>query len=643
MLLKRILNSVRVMSYRHLLPDILVIGASVYMSLFLRVGLDEKLASHYTTVLFYLPVIIAIRLSVFVVFDVYSILWRYFSVADVVKITRAVVASSGLIIAASFFLGEELGRLPRSVYLIDTVIVLVGVLSSRLLRRILYESHDRKGYRDGRRTLIYGAGTNGKMLGNRYLADRSQDSFLLGFIDDDPRKVGLSIAGVRVLGSFDDLESLLQRLNITQLILASNSMKSERVLEIMKIARRFNIMPRRVDSWIGQKATKEVVIERKINLSDLLNRSVREVDLTALRSLIKGKRVLVTGAGGSIGQEISRQVHAADPSRLAILDHSELNLYEIDKELRLSTTDTERVIPILLDLKDGAAVQTRIRDFRPEVIFHAAAYKHVHLVEANPYSAILNNVLSTLNVLEAAQKVGTDYFVLISSDKAVNPAGVMGATKRVCELLVTAFGKSESKHYVSVRFGNVLGSSGSLIPLLEKQIDEGGPVTVTHQDMTRYFMTIPEAVSLVLKAATIAKPGEINVLKMGDPVKILDVAKAMITLKGFKEEEIQIVFTGLRPGEKLYEELYIKGDELLTEHPDILTLPDGDADPDLFGQSPERLIEQVRHLLSLAQQSNVESIHVLNGLVKSAYVPPDNVLEESRRVTFLIQAQKRDN
>jgi FlaA1/EpsC-like NDP-sugar epimerase len=643
MFLQQIARSFRVVTIRHLLPDIVIVGFCIYFSLFLRVGFNEKLALHYFTLLYYLPVIFAIRFSVFILFDVYSILWRYFSVADVIKITRAVLVSTGLIIAASFFLGDYLGRLPRSVYLIDSFLLLVGMLSSRLVRRVIYESRDQKGYREGRRTLIYGAGKAGKMLANRFLADRTQDSFLLGFVDDDVRKVGLSIGGVRVLGSFEDLDNLLQRNSITQLIIASNSLPSSRVLEIMKIARRFNIMPRRVDSGLNQKSLKDVAIERKINLSDLLNRSVREVDLTALRSLIKGKRVLVTGAGGSIGQEISRQIHSADPSRLAILDHSELNLYEIDKELRLSSTEMDRVVPILLDLKNGEAVQTRLRDFMPEVIFHAAAYKHVHLVEANPYSAILNNVLSTLNVLEAAKSIGTSHFVLISSDKAVNPAGVMGATKRVCELLVTAFGKSANKHFVSVRFGNVLGSSGSLIPLLEKQIEEGGPVTVTHQDMTRYFMTIPEAVSLVLKAATIAKPGEINVLKMGDPVKILDVAKAMIALKGLKEDQIDIVFTGLRPGEKLYEELYLKGDELLTEHPDILTLPDGDADPDLFGQAPERLIEQVKRLLKLAQESSVESIHALNGLVKSAYVPPENVYEESRKVTFLIQPQKRDN
>jgi FlaA1/EpsC-like NDP-sugar epimerase len=294
---------------------------------------------------------------------------------------------------------------------------------------------------------------------------------------------------------------------------------------------------------------------------------------------------LVTGAGGSIGSELSRQIARYAPAKLLLLDHSEFNLYEIDRELRPATQSFESVVPLLTDIKDPGALEAIFAKYKPQVVFHAAAYKHVHLVEANVHSAILNNVLGTRNA---------ERFVMISTDKAVNPVGAMGSTKRVCELLATQTGIRTGKPYSSVRFGNVLGSSGSLIPLISKQIEEGGPVTLTHPDMTRYFMLIPEAVALVLMSATLSQPGDINVLKMGEPIRIAELAKSLMALMGKSEEEIGIAYTGVRPGEKMYEELYLTGDELTTRHSDILTVPRTSGAGAELAAASDKLIQMAR-------------------------------------------------
>lgn len=632
-------NRLATLHLRHVLPDLLVIVASLYLSLFLRVGANG-MPEHIGRFTYYLPLVVAIRLALFVAMDVYSIYWRYVSARDAYKLGRAVLVSSGVIIAVSFFISWELGRLPRTVYLIDTALVLMGLMGLRLMRRVRFEREAARQVRDGKRTLIYGAGENGRGLAQRFNSDPGQGINVVGFVDDDPQKQGMSLADVRVLGDRKDLAKLIEHLNISQVIIGIKELPGEITRDIVQITRPFNIKPRICTSWKATDGEPENFVDREIHLSDLLNRPAKSVDLTSIKKLIAGRKVLVTGAGGSIGAEIARQVFQQEPSRLMLLDHSEFNLYEIDRELRLSTADTTRVVPLLIDIKERETLINALKEFRPEVVFHAAAYKHVHLVEANPYSAILNNVTGTKNLLDAAESVDVETFVLISTDKAVNPAGVMGATKRICELMVTALAKKLGKRFCSVRFGNVLGSSGSLIPLLKQQIQSGGPLTITHPDMTRYFMTIPEAVSLVLKAATIARPGDINVLKMGEPVKILDIAKGMLALTGKTEKQVPIIFTGLRPGEKLFEELYIRGDELKTEHPDILTLPDGDTDLEAVLRTPQSLLNSIDQMGSWAQTSDKRAIHQLNELVNSTYVPPSSVKEESEKVSFLIRAKK---
>lgn len=616
---KQLTGLFRQASPRHMLSDVLIILISSYFSLFLRVGTDEF--SHFLPALdAHIPIFVACRLLIFTLMGVYTIMWRYVSSVDAVRIARASAVASALIIIVSFIFNDDLGNLPRSFYFIDAIVLSLGVLGARLIKRLYHEEKSGRQSLPGKRTLIYGAGNNGRTLTYRFRTDNSLAVDLVGFIDDDPAKQGLVIAGKKVLGCREDLARLIQQNQIVQVIIAVSNPSSEMLFDVIQATRPFNIRPRLISS-LKASGSSHFEIYREVQLSDLLNRKPRTINIESLREMVHGKRVLVTGAGGSIGSEIARQIMGFEPNRLILLDHAEYNLYEIDKELRLSTHDTSKVVPLLVDLKDAKTLSQVMREQSPHLVFHAAAYKHVHLVESNPFPSILNNVMATQNLLESSHQVGVHTFVLISTDKAVNPAGVMGATKRVCELLTTAMALKTGRRYCSVRFGNVLGSSGSLIPLLQKQIHEGGPITITHQDMTRYFMLIPEAVSLVLQAAAISKPGDINVLKMGEPVRIVDVARSLLTLMGKDEKDVPIVFTGLRPGEKMFEELYIRGDELNTEHPDILTLPNGDSQMRVGSALASHLLSEVQRMIMRAQDGQSEALAILNMLVSSNSIP----------------------
>ena len=622
-------------SPRHFLPDVLIIVLSLYASLYLRVG-TEGWDTHISRLHAWLPFIVVIRVACLTMFNSYSIMWRYVSTFDAVQIAKAVSLSTLLTLAGTFLVPEHYARLPRTVYIIDALLVMIGLLGIRLLMRLRREQRAQRKTQDGKPTLIYGAGENGRLLANRFRSDVGCDTKVIGFIDDDPKKAKTTIAGIPVMGNRDALSSVIEANEITQLIIALPNLPGELLRDIVKITRPYNIRPR-ITGAIGNEALdkKTVDIYREIDLADLLSRPRRDMDLASVRDLVRGKRVLVTGAGGSIGSELARQIMSHEPGRLLLMDHSEYNLYEIDKELRLSTHDMQRVVPLLVDIKDEASVRVAMKEYAPEIVFHAAAYKHVHLVEANPYPSILNNVYGTKNILEASKEIDVQTFVMISTDKAVNPAGVMGSTKRVCELLVTAAALETGRRYCSVRFGNVLGSSGSLIPLLKTQIAEGGPVTITHKDMTRFFMLIPEAVSLVLKAATIAQPGDVNVLRMGEPVRILDIAKSLIALMGKTEEEIPIVFTGLRPGEKMFEELYIRGDELKTEHPDILTLPNGDSKLAIGSEELHAMYSQVERMINASIDGKKEALFELNEIVKSKYTAPADEHKDDGRLSFV--------
>lgn len=606
-------------SRAHIFSDAIVIVLSLYVSLFVRIPVED-LPRHLGRLHHYLPLVLCVRLLTNWLFGVYEIMWRYISPRDAFVIARATLASSSVIIAISFFVADWLGHLPRTVYVIDFMTVTLALLGIRIQRRLYLETKKKRTQTvtsSGLRTIIYGAGTHGHTLSVRFQSDNAAGIDLLGFIDDDSSKRNLRIGGKPVFGSGKDLENIFRDYQIEQLVIAIDSMSGDRMRCVLQSCFEKGVRVKMLGSLRPKDKNQSVELIRDVSLSDLLNRPSKEIDLNSIRQMVQGKVVLITGAGGSIGSEIARQVATLNPHRLLLLDHSEFNLYNIDKELRFNSAISTKVVPLLVDIKDAHSLSHVIKNHLPQVVFHAAAYKHVHLVENNPYPAIANNVLGTSLLLKNCKEIGVETFVLISTDKAVNPVGIMGATKRVCELLTTIYALETGKRYCSVRFGNVLGSSGSLIPLLQEQIKTGGPVTITHQDMTRYFMLIPEAVELVLKAATIARPGDIKVLKMGEPVRILDIAKSLISLMGANEKEIPVVFTGLRPGEKLFEELYIRGDELRTEHPDILSLPNGDSHLQGHMHELKTVLSTIEKMIARAEANDPLAILDLRALAKT--------------------------
>jgi FlaA1/EpsC-like NDP-sugar epimerase len=609
------MGSIKRINYRHLLTDLVLVILSFYASLFLRVNLDE-IYMFIPTVNKILPIVVAFRLAFFMYFETYNIIWRYVSAIDAFRLVKAVLVSSFFIIAATYLI--NLGLIPRSIYLIDAFLSVFLLSGVRITRRLFYEyQSSREMQRHGVRTLIYGAGATGQGILKRLLVDKELRLYVVGFIDDSPEKIGKSISGFKVFGSADNLEGIIVDHAIKQVVVGVPDPSIEFLKQLLQVCARHGIKP----LVLNNSAESEVQTPlRELELKDLLKRDPHEIDLKSTKEMISGRRVLITGAGGSIGSEITRQVLSFGPSRLMILDHSEYNLYSIDQELRQFASYDEVVVPCLVDVKDAEALSQVFNQYTPEIVFHAAAYKHVHLVESNPHTSILNNIMGTKNLLEISEKTGVENFVLISTDKAVNPAGVMGSTKRICEVMTSLTGFRTNKRYCAVRFGNVLGSSGSLIPLLKKQIESGAPLTITHQDITRYFMLIDEAVSLVLKAGSFSKPGDINVLKMGEPVKIIDVAKTLVTLMGKREDDVKINITGLRPGEKMFEELYISGNELDTEHPDILVVPKGDALPSNFTEFD--FSKDVAAMLEASRSGDRNAIFILSKLVNSNYEHP---------------------
>jgi FlaA1/EpsC-like NDP-sugar epimerase len=622
--MQSILNrfSIRSLSFRHILMDAVLMAISLYLSLWLRTG-GAKLDQHLSMLNRLALAFIAVRIFTFVAFGVYQSLWRYISTDDATRLTAAVLASLPLNVSLTY-LFSNFGHMPRSFFVIDAFVCTALLMSVRLLRRRLFERtmQPQKSAVSLGRLIIYGAGQNGRLLAQRMMSDPHRDRDLLGFIDDDPQKNGKRIHGLPVLGTKADIENVLARSGCTDLIVAVTNPPAELMRDLVILGRKLNVRVQRIAHFDeAQILSRTEAVSRQVELKDLLNRPSSNVDLPSLKEMMTGKVVLVTGAGGSIGSELSRQIARFSPAKLLLLDHSEFNLFEIDRELRPATQNFDHVVPLLIDIKDAGALRHVFEKHRPQVVFHAAAYKHVHLVEANPASAVLNNVQGTWNLLKLCEEFQIERFVMISTDKAVNPVGAMGASKRVCEILTSLTGFRLHKPYSSVRFGNVLGSSGSLIPLLRKQIEEGGPVTLTHPDMTRYFMLIPEAVSLVLMSATLSQPGDINVLKMGEPIRILDLAKSLMALMGKSEDEIGIAFTGVRPGEKMFEELYLTGDELATRHQDILTVPRGDSRLNL--QTESIMLERIDHLIRIAEQNEPRLLADLRKIANEATLTED--------------------
>lgn len=443
----------------------------------------------------------------------------------------------------------------------------VFVITPRIAWRLLFEwrsKNKNSGLSDKKRTLVIGAGSGGSVF-IRTVQSSQSDIDIVGILDKDTSKKGTYLHGIKVIGNEYDIPRLVKELEIDQITIAIPSLSAEEQEAILDICQQSNVpvtvMPPVEELVLGHLNTNQL---KEIDIADLLGRKEVILDQSQLSEFISGKTVLVTGAGGSIGSEICRQISHFTPKRLLLLGHGENSIYLIHRELTNKYKDEFEIIPIIADIQDRGLIFKLMEDYKPDLVYHAAAHKHVPLMEYNPKEAVKNNIFGTKNVAEAAKAAGVAKFVMVSTDKAVNPPNVMGATKRVAEMIVTGLNEAGKTQFVAVRFGNVLGSRGSVVPVFKEQVAKGGPLTVTDFRMTRYFMTIPEASRLVIQAGYMAKGGEIFVLDMGEPVKILDLAKKVIKLSGHTVDEIGIVESGIRPGEKLYEE-FLSSDERVSE------------------------------------------------------------------------------
>ena len=511
--------------------------------------------------------VVAIKLAVFVAFGFYNRWWRYVSTKDMWRAALGVLVASVVAALAVYFGDPFERRLPRGVVLMDFVLLLGLVAGTRLAARTIFErpAASRLVAR-GKEVIVVGAGDAGQLVIKEMQRSRQLGYTPIGLVDDDPRKKNLRVHGVRVLGTTEELPHILRDNRPDELLIAIPSASGEERQKVVEVARRVRIPVKTLPGLYELIADEDNLAAqiRPVQVEDVLGREAVELDLASIASYLNGETVLVTGAGGSIGSELCRQIARARPGRLILLDQGETPLFEIEREL-VDERDFTASIPVLADVSNRQKIRQVFERYQPGVVFHAAAYKHVPLMEANPLESIRNNVLGTKILADAAVEFGANRFVLVSTDKALNPKAVYGQCKALCEWIVEAYGSRGDipTRFMAVRFGNVLGSAGSVITIFRRQIATGGPVTITHPEMTRYFMTIPEASSLVVQAGSIGGRGEIFVLDMGDAVSILDLARDMIRLSGREpERDIPIEFIGVRAGEKLHEELWGADEEV---------------------------------------------------------------------------------
>lgn len=552
-----------------LVHDVLWVPLAIVLAYLARFNFEEVPPQQQTGMWILMAVALVVQPISFQAFGLYRGIWRFASLPDLARILKAVAAGASLSYVALYLL-ERLEGVPRSVVLLYPLFLTLGLIGDRVLYRWVQDKRQQISHRGGRRALILGAGQAGDMLVRDLL--RSDKYVPVGFLDDAVDKQGRELHGVPVLGPLSSLEKEVVQRGIEAVLIAMPSARSRVIRPVVEQCKRLGVhcvtLPSLAELADGRVGLSRL---REIRIDDLLGRAPVALEDARIRSFLQGRRVLVTGAGGSIGSEICRQVRRYGIDRLVMVDHGEFNLYLIEQEMRRLSGSGE-VTALLGDVRDTTRMRWIFEQFRPEVVLHAAAYKHVPLVEDNPFEGVKTNVFGTRGVANLADEFGVQTFVLISTDKAVNPTNVMGASKRIAELYCQGLNARSATAFITTRFGNVLGSAGSVVPLFRRQIEEGGPVTVTHPEMTRYFMTIPEAVSLVLQAASMGRGGEIFVLDMGEPVKVVDLAQQMIQLAGYEPgKDITIEFIGLRPGEKLFEELFHDAEHLLpTSHPKIL-------------------------------------------------------------------------
>lgn len=570
--------------------DLVMIPVAWFGGYWLRFNLESVPEPLLTQAITLLPVLLVSQGGMLWYFGLYRGIWRFASIPDLMRIIKAVGA--GLTIAAAaIFLATRLTGIPRSVFVLDGLLLVLLLGGPRFIYRWAKDRH--LYMRPGQRALIVGAGRTGEMLVRDLLRDQKSANQPIVFVDDNPAKIGKEIHGLRVVGACVDIPEVVREHEIDLILIALPSASGRELRRIVEICESTRLplrtLPRLHDIVSGRASVNDL---REIQIEDLLGREQVQLNWDAITATTRGRTILVTGGGGSIGSELCRQIARLAPERLIIYESSEYNLYTIERELCTAYPGLV-LVPLLGDVCDVTAVEEALRVHQPHVVFHAAAYKHVPMLEHQARAAVRNNLLGTRVVASAARQSGCDAFVLISSDKAVHPANIMGATKRAAEIACQEYARGSKTRFITVRFGNVLGSSGSVVPLFREQIARGGPVTVTHPDVIRYFMTIPEACQLILQAGAVGAGGEIFVLDMGEPVRIRYLAEQLIRLSGkVPGEDIEIVYTGLRPGEKLFEELFYNSEQLVaTPHPKTL-LARGETPQDAeLGDTIEALIE----------------------------------------------------
>ena len=596
-LLERVFSNRKLKIITLIIVDFLLILLAYFLAFVFRLYLDDSslndiviyFRDHISEVIFFAVIYIVS----FYINKQYKSVWTLAGIDEVINGVMAVIF--GVILTLSISLTRD-SRIPLMVNILAGIMILIlcnGVrIGWRILRRAIKYTEISKSH-DFKKVLIVGAGAGGALVSNEYKKHPSLGKKVVAFIDDDKQKLGTYVNGVKVYGNRNNIVEVTKAKKIDEIIIAIASIKEGALKEIIESCKdaqvAVKIMPGVAEMIDGKFSINKI---RDVNVEDLLGRESIKLDHEGISDYLEGKVVLVTGGGGSIGSELCRQISKFNPKQLIIFDIYENNAYEIQNEL-IRTYPELDLVTLIGSVRDRKRLAQVYSKYKPNVVFHAAAHKHVPLMEVSPEEAIKNNVVGTFNTAEFANNFGVEKFVLISTDKAVNPTNIMGATKRMCEMIVQAFNKVSDTEYVAVRFGNVLGSNGSVIPLFKKQIAAGGPVTLTHKDITRYFMTIPEASQLVLQAGAYAKGGEIFVLDMGKPVKIYDLAENLIKLSGYEpHKDIKIEITGLRPGEKLYEELLMNEEGLTeTKHKKIFIGKPGDFEIDDIARKTEELLK----------------------------------------------------
>ena len=605
--------------------DMLTVVLDSYLAIILRFKLDNIWVpeEYMSSVEHYMIINVITTVIIFLLLNLYNRVWSYASLYEMLLIVCAAMLSTAF---QAFGFSLLYLPIPRSYYFFYFILLSITTLITRFSYRILHTMQNgiKKSAKHSRNTIVIGAGEAGNMIIKELKSSKYLNQKVVCVIDDNPSKKGKYIHGIRIVGGRDMIQEAAKKYDAEEIILAIPSAGNKATRDILRICNltdcKLKILPgmyQLINDEVGVSNLREVSIE------DLLGRDAINIDMESVGQYVSNKRVLVTGGGGSIGSELCRQIAAHNPKLLIIFDNYENNAYETQQELIRKYPNLKLEV-LIGSVRNTSRIESVMEYYRPEVVFHAAAHKHVPLMEDSPNEAIKNNVFGTYKTARAADKYGVKKFVLISTDKAVNPTNIMGASKRMCEMIVQTFSKYSRTEYVIVRFGNVLGSNGSVIPLFKKQMEAGGPVTVTHPDIIRYFMTIPEAVSLVLQAGAYAHGGEIFVLDMGEPIKIADLAKNLIRLSGYTlGVNMEIKYTGLRPGEKLYEELLTKEEGLQKTANDLIFI----GKPLEFDEV--HFLSQLRELEKAAMEESPDIKEKVAGIISTYHIRPEDKKRDS--------------